>query len=161
MPDFFSPSLEKATANCHRKSERMRARFLGCTLQMSFSLEESEFPALTSPLWSGALWDSPTPLWVLSLCGLPTCVTVQRPVAGLLPARGRAARSRCPFLGVPCCGLGSRRGAGLGLGRPPAPPFAPSWGLSPGLQDVSPAWPPPPPLPLVAPKPRTRPCSFL
>lgn len=74
---------------------------------------------------------------------------------------GLEPRSRCPFLGVPCCGLGSRRDEGLSLGRPPAPPFAPSWGLSLGLQDVSPAWPPPPPLPLVAPKPRTRPCSFL
>lgn len=91
----------------------MRACFLGCTLQMSFSLEESEFPALTSPLWSGALWDSPTPLWVLSLCGLSTCVTVQRPVTGLLPARSRAAVS----MSFPRCALlWARLPAGRGAG---------------------------------------------
>lgn len=152
------PSLEKAAANCRRKSESMGSRLLQRTLHRRHSsLKRANFLPLPLLYGQALTRTALSPLGVLSLCGRrrASLFGAQSPGFSRL---GLEPRPRCPYLGVSCCGLGSRRGSGLGPGRPPALPFAPRWGLFPGLQDAFPAWPPPP-LPLAAPKPRTRPCS--
>ena len=126
----------------------------------------SNFPLCFSPIDRASSRAAPLP-WVFagfrhwrfaSLSVAARHCPPPRPPAA--PARLLwSLQSPCPYPGVPCCGLGSPRGARLATGQPSALPFVPTPGPFLGLWGAFLLLPAPLPPPLEAPKPQTRPCS--